>query len=812
MNDIFKSKIMIFLEDQDLCDSICKEFKSSGWDVVCKIKITDVIQEFERREPNWFELLITGLTMNGIDADKFHRTLDELSPLTQKMIIASSSESNALVEKINTGNVRACITRPFSSEELFNQAEICLLNFKREQKNKQFKRLISRQNQQLYKTAKTFKQREAHIKQIISEKKAQLIALKENKKQIGKQLAVSKDISLERFIDHKGIDRMPETFLPEFFLIKQKIDQLLDTMAGARSTQWHKPAARISARNAGASLEHYELVKSIEKYAMIHSLAAESVLDANGSKTDDSDMENFIELVISDDLSSAHLRRKKTFSKDIVNLTAVLDFLRLHQITYGIDSDENIEEWLTSDKENTIVIAKGTQPVSSGDGKVEYLFQVDYTNPGKIHSDGSIDFRDRGDVPYVEKGNLLAKKTAPVKGSVGMDIFGNEIPVQEPVDPLFAAGSGTRIPDDGLFIFAEANGQPHVDAMGTVTVNQEIIIKGDVDFETGNINFDGNIVVKGTVKDSFHVKGVNLTANEIEGATIELTGDLNVSNGMRNTTIISVGNVHTKFINNCTIIGFGSLTVLKEIVDSKIILGGKCNMPTGHIIGSHVSAKTGIEARNIGTESSAAPELRVGFDDHVEKMEKEIEAELKQSLDQIAEFKNRKKQLKKKTDQLHQDISESAFSQDRAIAEIRQCEKQIPEVEASGNIASLQKLRTSLKTLKKKETEVDTEINRLFDIQDTVGNEIEDITEKISRFENKNIMYMKKKRQLAEFKKITEADPVVIVGQTIVQGTRITSPKAALLLKENQHRCTIKEKKQDDDIMQLYEMQITKNI
>jgi len=749
--------------------------------------------------------------MTGISKDEFYKMLSELSHMTQKMIIASSSENKALIDMINTGNVQACITSPFSREDLLQQAETCLSNYRKEKKRRQFKRLVSRQNRQLYKTAKNLNKKQAQTKQLFSEKKARIIVLKAQKKQINKQLSLSEDISLERYIDHKETELKPEAFQQAFFLIKHEIDQLIDKFAQSSFADWKAPALTIHAQNGEGHTEHLDLIQAIEKYALIHSLAAAPGSDVDGVFAADSGIETFVELVISDDRIDARLKRKKELSKDIVNLTSVLDFLQFHQITYGIAGDEEIEEWLDNEKEETIIIAKGDQPVESHNGRVEYLFQTAYTNPGKIHRDGSIDFRDRGDVPYVEKGNLLAKKTAPVRGSAGIDIYGNEISVPEPDDPLFAAGSGTRLSDDSLFIFADANGQPHVDAMGTVTVNQEIVIKGDVDFETGNINFDGNIVVKGTVKDGFHVKGVSLTANEVEGATIELTGDLNVSNGLRNTTIITVGNVYTKFINKCNILGFGSFTVLKEIVDSRIIVGGKCNMPTGHIIASYVSAKAGIEARNIGTVSSSAPDLRVGFDDHVEKLEKENEEELKQSLDQIADFKDKIKKLKGKDKQLHQDISENAFIQDRAIVEMRQCEKQIPEVEASGNIASLQKLQTSLEMFKKKEATAEAEINRLFEIQDKVGNNIEEFNEKIRSLEDKNIAFVTEKRRLAEFKKITQADPVVIVGQTIVQGTRITSPKASLLLKETQHRCTIKEAKQDENIIPFYEMQITKN-
>ena len=168
----------------------------------------------------------------------------------------------------------------------------------------------------------------------------------------------------------------------------------------------------------------------------------------------------------------------------------------------------------------------------------------------------------------MNKGDVLAEKKPLIQGVPGTSIFGINIPVNVVIDPPFIAGPGAVLSENGLVIIADKSGQPHVDAIGKITVNTEFIVDGDVNYETGNLTFDGNIVVKGTVKQGFTVKGVSLTANEIEGAIIDLTGDLNVSAGISDTTIKTVGNVQTKFINNSTVLGFGNIIVLKEIIDS----------------------------------------------------------------------------------------------------------------------------------------------------------------------------------------------------------------------------------------------------
>ncbi len=110
---------------------------------------------------------------------------------------------------------------------------------------------------------------------------------------------------------------------------------------------------------------------------------------------------------------------------------------------------------------------------------------------------------------------MLASKILPEPGKPGVDVKGAQIPVPEPDDPAFSAGSGTRFNEERTEIFSTTEGEPHLDVMGVVSVNKELKIKGDVGFETGNIEFDGNVIVPGTVKEGFKVKCVSLTAKEL---------------------------------------------------------------------------------------------------------------------------------------------------------------------------------------------------------------------------------------------------------------------------------------------------------
>lgn len=796
MNTTTHPKAVIFLEDQTICQSVKDVLTNSGWDITCQRTVAEVLQAFENNASDPYPLFISGLEASDMDPGKLYGKVETQSPATRRMVIAAATEKEALIHAVNTGRIHACVPFPFQEENLIFQAKTCYENYRKAQKRQRLIRLITRQNQQLYETAKRLKQKERDTKRLVGKKKASLTVLNAQNQQEDKQ-SLTAGISLEKLIHHKKTALEPNAFLEEFLTVTLEVNELVEKMVTAVSAEWETPGLKKLLQTGAEPFDPAGLVETVKKQALIHALAADATSERPEFIIEEETIENYIGLSISEDQLTARLTRKKTFSDDLVNLNSILEYLRLHHINYGIADDDVIKEWLNG-KEPRIIIARGESPVPSKDGSIEYFFQTDYTNPGKILEDGSIDFKDRGDVPYVEKGKLLAKKTPAVKGAAGIDIFGTEIFVKEAIDPVIASGSGTKFSDDKLSVFADGSGQPHTDAMGTITVNQEIVIKGDVGYETGNVHFDGNIVVRGTVKNGFSVKGITLTANAIEGATIELTGELNVSNGITNATIITVGNIHTKFINNCSILGFGNFTVLKEIIDSNILLGGHCNVSTGHMIASTVSAKGGIEAGNIGTVFSNPPDLRVGFDDHIGKIEKDNQAKLERSLDRITMLKRKIEKLEEKDRELRQDISGQAFIQDRSMVEIRQCKKQIPELAASGNTGSLHRVTASLESLKKNVSDAEIVKKKLVKNLDTVEAEMAELKNRIHVAEEKNARHVNKKKKLRECKRKTKPDPVVRVRKTIVQGTRITAPNSFLVLKEDQSRCMFQEIKQEE--------------
>jgi len=381
--------------------------------------------------------------------------------------------------------------------------------------------------------------------------------------------------------------------------------------------------------------------------------------------------------------------------------------------------------------------------------------------------------------------------------------------VDEIADPVFLAGSGTELSEDGLSIRAGLDGQPHRDVLGTISTNPDLIIPGDVDFETGNIDFKGHIIVKGIVKEGFTVKGISLTAKEVEGAVIDLSGDLNISVGITNAKISAHGNIYAKFLNHCTVMGFQNLVIQKEIIDSDILLSGSCKNPTGHIISSRITAKLGIEANKIGTPTSTPCKLKIGMDQHIETLKKGLDAAIEGSVKTADLLRSEIKKLEDQDQALYQDISEKAHVQDRAQLEIKELKKSLPDLQKANDARKLQAATDEIRKIADRAKAAEKALNKIFDTQDKLAHQIEQLKAKLNQAEHQNKGLVLEKQALTDFSKKDAPVPVLTVAKTIMVDTLVKGPQTALVLKEDRSKCKIQEVAVNENGMNYHEMMIS---
>lgn len=327
-----------------------------------------------------------------------------------------------------------------------------------------------------------------------------------------------------------------------------------------------------------------------------------------------------LKLQIAGDFLSAFFNKTDEFDEDCM-VNDIEDILNEKDIISGIVADEMIMSFLKSNvlKDKPFRVAKGIKPIYGKNAKINYFFDIEPLKAGGVDTDGQIDFKDRGKIPQVEIEMVLAEKTPMIESMPGRNIFGEAISVEPVVDCEIKIGKGVKLSEDGLQAVAMVKGHPEITSIGEICVLDIYVINGDVDYETGHIEHEGDIEIKGCIKSGFKVKGHSIKANAIDDGIIEAQGNLEILNGINSGEIYVKGNISAKFIHKSNITCVGEVSVDKEIIDAVIKNRGKCSMANGKIISSNISSKMGVFVKDIGTEKGIASTIRVGFDMFSEK-------------------------------------------------------------------------------------------------------------------------------------------------------------------------------------------------
>nr|WP_320190914.1 FapA family protein [uncultured Desulfobacter sp.] len=353
-----------------------------------------------------------------------------------------------------------------------------------------------------------------------------------------------------------------------------------------------------------------------------------------------------------DALGMAALIRKTKKFKDTVSASKIIEQLEDNGIVYGLVKSSEVEKFINSSgfKTKPFRVARGTDPVKGKDARIEYFFETDYLKAGGIDEDGNIDFKDRGPIPWVEKGSLLAKKFPMTKAREGKNIFGEELYVTAVADAALKYGTGVIRSSDSFKLYAEINGTPTLDPSNKVQVSHVFTAPDDIDYETGHINYDGDIVIKGTLKSGFKAVGHVVRVDTVDGGEIQAAGDVTVLNGMIGGFVYARGNVNIKFMRNSTIYCLGNLIVDKEILDSRIITSGAVIIKNGEIISSDIICNKGLFTKHLGTEKSAPNTITFGVDTFTTR-------ELKNIQDQIVRTTDGQEYIHEKLDSLSEELS-----------------------------------------------------------------------------------------------------------------------------------------------------------
>ncbi len=254
-------------------------------------------------------------------------------------------------------------------------------------------------------------------------------------------------------------------------------------------------------------------------------------------------------------------------------------------------------------------IARGEEVVNGKDGYI--IDKFSRKNEINIREDehGNINYKELNNIKSVHKGDVITEVYYPVEGKNGKSVDGRIINAKKGVQPKIPRGKNTSLTEDGSLLCADKDGEL-VFKDGVFFINELLTIQNDVDNASGNINFSGDILIKGDVREGFSVKAEgNITIEgTCEGAFIEAGGDITIQRGMTGGgkgTIKTDSNLKCVFLENCSVNAKGRVEVdqvmYSEISTSDaIIVSGK----KGSVTGGKLIAGKSITAEIIGAANN----------------------------------------------------------------------------------------------------------------------------------------------------------------------------------------------------------------
>ena len=304
---------------------------------------------------------------------------------------------------------------------------------------------------------------------------------------------------------------------------------------------------------------------------------------------------------------------------DLLGAGDIIAGLNSKGIIYGISQDAILDFINNRIYYVPYVIVNGDRPVIGHDARIIYNFNTNPSLKPKILPDGSVDFKNLNTVSIVNEGDLLATLIPADPGKPGKDVYGKEIPVREINDAKLVYGDHIRLSDDGTAIYSEIYGHATLEN-GKVIVQDEFLVKSDVDNSTGNITYGGNVHIIGSVRSGFTVKagGDIVVDGVVEGAYLDAGGQIIVRqgiHGMNKGMIKCRGALIAQFIESARV-------STENYVETGSILYSDVNAKDdvrvmnkkGFIAGSSVRAGGKVESVTIGSEMGAATRIEVGID------------------------------------------------------------------------------------------------------------------------------------------------------------------------------------------------------
>ena len=301
-------------------------------------------------------------------------------------------------------------------------------------------------------------------------------------------------------------------------------------------------------------------------------------------------------------------------------LSEVLEELEQAGVSFGIDS-ECIRGLLSrKDYGKPVPVAAGVPPVFGRAHRAVHHFNANRGKPWLEMDFGRINLKELNFIENRKAGDLLAELVPPVVAVDGRKVTGETIPAATDSEIVkLGAGANTRLSPDGTRLYAECDGNVRL-ADGKILIEPVITVR-NVNYETGNIRFDGSVVIEGSVADGFSVEagGDLQVGNSVGKASLKAGGSILLKTGINGNgggAIDCGGDLLARYIVSCTVTCRGNVLAEEAIMHSRITAFKHCvlNGRRSEVIASDLVVGGSFWCKKLGNFNEAATKLSIGVE------------------------------------------------------------------------------------------------------------------------------------------------------------------------------------------------------
>ena len=384
-----------------------------------------------------------------------------------------------------------------------------------------------------------------------------------------------------------------------------------------------------------------------------------------------------ITIAIDTDEMSATAEISTALGGKHLSAKAILNSAQESGVKKGFSKEELIKLAQLASKEPagslvSLKIAMGREAINGKNAKIKHLVQSAQERilRPKEREDGTVDMRDLGDIICVKVGDPLAKKIPLTQGKQGYTVTATPLAPEPGEDITLTAGDGTSFsPRDDHLLISKLVGLPKIIDNG-MEVDEVYKIK-NVDVGTGNINFEGSVIIEGDVCEGMKVEasGDITVSGFVESSTLKAGGDITITGGIigrkqdvenlkvtdlkMSVNISAKGKLYAKYCQYAEISCGSDMRIENQLMHSILNVGGRLwlgseDKANGKLIGGYIKVGTSVHSGIVG--ATAGSNTIINFEVKMlefKELQLDIETRLKVESDKTTELKTATNKLKK---------------------------------------------------------------------------------------------------------------------------------------------------------------------